>query len=180
MSRSQRTVKRPQRFDDDVHEASTQVGRGGNSPSKRHNRDDVRDGGTSEKGRVGADRFRNVGADLPGDDGIKARTFTHPPVHVHARTRTRACACTRTRTRTRTHTRTRTRTRTRACARARTYTHTRTHVHAHAHVGARTCTYTRTRTHTHTFEVRSWMSVRVCACTDSALPFVIALQYVYF
>jgi len=39
MSRPQRTVKRPQRFDDDVHEASNQVVRGGNPPSKRHNRD---------------------------------------------------------------------------------------------------------------------------------------------
>jgi len=162
MSRSQRTVKRPQRFDDDVHEASTQVGRGGNPPSKRHNRDDVRDGGTSGKGRVGADRSRIGGADLPGDDGTKACTFTHPPVHVHARTRTGACACTRTRTRTRTHARTRTRTRTRACACAGTYTHTHAHTCACTRPRRRTTMHVHTHTHTHT-HIRGAF-VDGCAC----------------
>jgi len=151
MSRPQRIVKRPLRFDDDVDDAIAQVGRCGNPPSKRRNRDGVRDGGTSATGRVGADRSRNGGADLPGDNGIQARTFAHPPVHVHARTRTRTCACTRTRTRTRT----------RACARA--CTRTCTHTHSHAHICARTRTHRRTNmhvhTHTHTrthaFEVRA-------------------------
>ena len=161
MSRPQRIVKRPLRFDDDVDDAIAQVGRCGNPPSKRRNRDGVRDGGTSATGRVGADRSRNGGADLPGDNGIQARTFAHPPVHVHARTCTRTCACTRTRTRTRTHTRTCTRTRTRACPRA--CTRTCTHTHSHAHICARTRPHRRTNmhvhTHTHTrthaFEVRA-------------------------
>ena len=35
---------------------------------------------------MGAGRSRIGGADLPVDNGVKARTFTHLPVHVHART----------------------------------------------------------------------------------------------
>jgi len=79
MSRPERPVKRPLWFDDEVHGASSQLVCGGNPASKRSNRDGVREGGRSEMGRVGADRSRHSAVVLPGDNGIKARTFFGVP-----------------------------------------------------------------------------------------------------
>ena len=78
MSRPRRISKRPLKFGEELAEAGAhgaQVVRGGNPPSKRHNKNIVRDGETSVKGCVGAGRPRIGGADLPVDNGVTSCTL---------------------------------------------------------------------------------------------------------
>jgi len=82
MSRPQRISKRPLKFGDDVAEAGNQVVRGGNPASKRHNRNSVRDGETSEMcGRRQVSHRRS----RPTCGQWCEST------HIHALTRPRAC-----------------------------------------------------------------------------------------
>ena len=142
MSHPQHITRRPKRFDEDVHEASRQVGRGGNPPAQQNERDGVLERGTSEMGCVGGDRARDGGVDIHGYNGIKhtiipahatcAHTLTHPHTRMHTHTHAHTHTCTHMH----------------AHARARACTHTHTYTHTHSHT--RTCSHVHTHTHIHT------------------------------